>query len=117
MAASELDEAIAVRLRPERKAHHGDDLVRLDCRRHIGDRKRVDRNLAGAVWPLHGDGGIERGRDGNELGRRVEMAERAAERAAVAGLAMADLQDRLVHQWAALADEIGVFKLALARHR
>src|SRR5437870_3681643 len=117
MPAGELHKPIAMRPWPERKAHHGDDLVRLDCRRHVGHRKGVDRDLARAVWPLHRDSGIERGRDRNQLGRRVEMAERATERTAIAGLAMADLQDRLVHQWAALADEIREFELPLARHR
>src|SRR5262245_44864787 len=117
MAASELDEAMAVRLRPKRKPHHGDELIQLDRGGHIGDREGVNRDFAGAARPLHRDRGIERGRDRDELGRWVEMAERAAERAAVAGLAMADLQDRLVHQWAALANKIGEFELALTRHR
>ncbi|HZW73754.1 MAG TPA: hypothetical protein VFF43_09415, partial [Caldimonas sp.] len=44
------------------------------------------------------------------------MAERAAERAAVAGLAMADLPDRLEHQRTALSDDSGEFDVALARH-
>ena len=37
-------------------------------------------------------------------------------RAAIAGLAVADMQDRLMHQRAALAHEVGEFELALARH-
>ena len=44
------------------------------------------------------------------------MAQRAAERAAIARLAVADLLDRLVHQRAALAHHIGEFEVALARH-
>ena len=51
------------------------------------------------------------------VGRRIEMAQRAAERAAVAGLAVPDLGDGLVHQRAALAHQIGEFDVALARHR
>src|SRR5215468_7499657 len=100
---------MAVRLRPEWKTHHGDDLVRLDRRRHVGDREGVNRDVARAVRPLHSDGGIERRRDRDQLGRWIEMAERAAERTAVAGLAMADLQDRLTHQRTAIANEIGEF--------
>ena len=45
------------------------------------------------------------------------MTQRAAERAAVAGLPMSDLRDRLVHQRAAPAHQIGEFDVALARHR
>ncbi len=45
------------------------------------------------------------------------MAERAAERAAVAGLAMADLEDRLVHEREAPLHAVGEFEIALARHR
>ena len=44
------------------------------------------------------------------------MAERPADGAAVAGLAVADLLDRLVHQRAARADHVGEFEVALARH-
>ena len=45
------------------------------------------------------------------------MAQRAAERAAVAGLAVPDLGDGLVHQRAASAHQFGEFDVALARHR
>src|SRR5262245_37306011 len=44
------------------------------------------------------------------------MAQRATERAAVASLAMADVQDCLMHQRATLADEVGKFEVALASH-
>ena len=53
---------------------------------------------------------------GDQLGRRIEMAQRTAERAAVAGLAVPDLGDGLVHQRAALAHQFGEFDVALARH-
>ena len=45
------------------------------------------------------------------------MTQRAAERAAIAGLPMPDLHDRLVHQRAAPAHQVGEFDVALARHR
>ena len=45
------------------------------------------------------------------------MTERAADGAAVAGLAVADVLDRLVHQRDALAYHVGEFDVALARHR
>ena len=60
--------------------------------------------------------GVDGGGDRDQFRRRIEMAQRAAERAAVAGLAVADLLDRLVHQRAALAHHIGEFEIALARH-
>ena len=44
------------------------------------------------------------------------MAERAADGAAVAGLAVADVLDRLMHQRDALAHDVGEFDVALARH-
>src|SRR5690348_4589395 len=116
MAARELDERIAVRLRPQREARRGDELVELDRRRQIAGRKIRELDLARAVRALHRDGGIERGRDRDKLGRGIEMAKRAAERSAVAGLAVPDLQDRVVHQWAAAADEVGEFEIALAGH-
>ena len=45
------------------------------------------------------------------------MTQRTAERAAIAGLPMPDLHDRLVHQRAAPAHQVGEFDVALARHR
>ena len=45
------------------------------------------------------------------------MAQRAADRAAVAGLAMADQGDRLVHQGKAPGCQLGEFEVALTRHR
>ena len=57
-----------------------------------------------------------RGRDRDQLGRRIEMAERAADGAAVAGLAVADVHDRLVQQRAFRLHQIGEFEIALARH-
>ena len=51
------------------------------------------------------------------FGRRIEMTERAADRAAIARLAMADIQDRFVDQRIARLDRIGKFEIALARHR
>jgi len=44
------------------------------------------------------------------------MAERAADGAAVAGLAVSDLQQRLVHDRPMRAHDLGVLELALAGH-
>src|SRR3954471_3725637 len=44
------------------------------------------------------------------------MAERAAERAAVARLAMTDLEHRLVQEWTAGANALVELQIALARH-
>ena len=44
------------------------------------------------------------------------MAERAADGAAVAGLAVPDLQQRLMHDRPARAHRLGEFEIALARH-
>ena len=44
------------------------------------------------------------------------MAERAADGAAIAGLPVADLQQRLVHDRQARAHHVGEFEVALARH-
>ena len=57
-----------------------------------------------------------RGADRNQFGGRIEMAERAADRAAVARLAMADVHDGLMQQRAFRLDEVGEFEVALARH-
>ncbi len=101
---------------PAWKRHAGQEFVELERRRHIGDRKGGEIDAARAV--LAGDRhlGVERGRDRHQLGRRIEMAQRAAERAAIAGLPMPDLRDRLVHQRAASAHQVGKFDVALARH-
>ena len=52
----------------------------------------------------------------DELRRRVEMAERAAERAAVAGLAMADMLERLMHDREGARHIVREFEIALPRH-
>jgi hypothetical protein len=44
------------------------------------------------------------------------MAERAADGAAIAGLPVPDLEQRLVHDRPARAHHVGVFEIALARH-
>src|SRR4029453_19425536 len=49
--------------------------------------------------------------------RRIEMAQRAADRAPVARLTMAYLQQGLVHDRPARAHRLGKFEIALARHR
>src|SRR5437016_938076 len=107
MPAGKLHKAVAMRLRPKRKTCRSDDLIGLDRRRHIGDREGAEWNLTAAAWPLHHHGGVEGGRHRDKLGGWIEMAERAAERAAVAGLAMADIEDCRMHQRTALANEIG----------
>ncbi len=117
VAAGKLDEGSTVPLRPAGKRRAGQKLIGLQRRRHIGDRESGEIDLARAVLAGDRELGVERGSDRDQLGGRIEMAQRAAERAAVAGLAVPDLGDGFVHQRAASADELGEFDVALARHR
>ena len=59
---------------------------------------------------------IMRGTDRNQLGRRIEMAERTAYGAAVARLPMADVHDGLMQQRAFRRDQVREFEIALASH-
>src|SRR5262245_47100562 len=65
--AGKLHKAVAMRLRPERKARRGNDFIELDRGRHIGDREGVEWNLTAAAWSLHRHGGVERGRHCHKL--------------------------------------------------
>ena len=54
--------------------------------------------------------------DRGQFGGRIGMREAAADRAAIAGLAMADMTERLGHQRAMFGDVGRDFEIALARH-
>jgi len=73
-------------------------------------------DLALALGAGYRDHSVMRRRHRHQLGGGIEMAERARDGAAVARLAMPDLQDRLAHQRQTCADHIGEFEIALARH-
>ena len=116
VTARELDEGIAVPGRPAWKRGAGHQLIERDGRRHISDGERGEIDAARAALADHRDCRIKRGGDRDQLRRRIEMAQRAAERAAIARLPMADLPHRLVHQRTALAHQIGKLDVALPRH-
>ena len=101
---------------PAREAHGGDHLVWLDRRGHVSHWEFGERQFALAVRPDDDHGRIIAGSKRNELGRRIEMAERAADCAAVAGLPMSDLQQRLVHDWKLRAQDVGELQITLPRH-
>ena len=116
MPAGKLDEGIAVLGRPLREAHADDEFVRFDRRGHIGDRKLGERHLALASGTGDRDGCVIAGRERDQFRRRIEMAQRAADGAAVAGLTVSDLQQGLVHDRPARAHRLGKFEVTLARH-
>src|ERR1043165_6265825 len=104
MPAREFDEAIAVPLWPRREAHADEKLVRIDGRRHEPFGKFGKCNIAFAASAGDTHGGIEGRGDGDQFGGRIEVAKRTADRAAIARLAMADIQNCIVDQWMARFD-------------
>src|SRR6185437_1829738 len=74
------------------------------------------RQLARAARTCNRQRRIVAGRERDKLRRRIEMAERAADRAAVASLSVSDLQQGLVHYRPARAHRIREFQITLARH-
>ena len=72
---------------------------RLDRRRHIARGKSREGDLA-LPFAARRQSRLASSAAAtqDQFGRRIEMAQRAADRAAVARLAMADVADRLVHQ-------------------
>src|SRR6202035_2574911 len=101
---------------PAWKPDAGDESVEPERRRHIAGGERGKIDAPRAALADHRYLGVERGGDRNQLGRRVEVTERTAERAAAAGLPVPDLRDRFVHQRAAPAHQVGKLDVALARH-
>ena len=116
VAAGELDERRLVPGRPERDADRGHDLVQLDRRGQIAGGEIRKRDLARAVRARDRHRRIVRGADRHELSGRIEMAERAADGAAVPGLAVADVHDGLMQQRTFRLHQVGEFEVALARH-
>ena len=90
VAAGKFDEGGTVPRRPGGKDRASEKLVGPERRGHIGDRERGKIDGARAALAGDRDFGVERSGDRNQLCRRIEMAQRAAERAAVAGLAVPD---------------------------
>ena len=88
----EFDEGMAVPGCPLRKPDADEKLVRLDRRRHIADREFGKRQLALAIATGDGHGRVVAGGERNQFRCRIEMTKRAADRPAIAGLAMTDLQ-------------------------
>src|ERR1700719_959533 len=116
VAAGEFHERIAVLGGPRRKLDRGQHFDGLDRRGEIGDRKILELDFALAAWASHHHGSVERHGAGDKLSRWIEMAQRAPDGAAIAGLTMADALNRLVHQREPLFHQIGEFEIALACH-
>src|SRR5690348_5155191 len=116
MPACEFEEGIAVRIRPQRKSDRRQALVRAHARGHIAGGKFGKRNPPLAARPQDRDGRVERRRHGNDFGRGIEMAERTADGAAVARLAMPHLTNGFGKQRTAARHLIGKFDVALPRH-
>ena len=92
------------------------DLVQRQVGCHIGQREFAEGDGALAGRAGGGDHCVARQADQHLFRRRVEMAERAADCAAIARLAMADVEDALAQQRMLGGDQIGEFDVALARH-
>src|SRR5438874_9582863 len=101
---------------PQWKVHARQQFALAQRGRHESRWELRKRDLASAARPLQRQHRIHGRGDSDELGRGVELAERAAERAAVTRLAMADLQHRLVHERTVLVDALVEFHITLACH-
>ncbi len=104
MPAREFDKAIAVTGGPARERHLGQQFVGF-ARRCV---MKVTGNSANGtsrvpLGPATVTVASCAGGQGHKLRRRIEMAERTADRAAIARLAMADIQDRFMHDRKALS--------------
>ena len=84
--------------------------------RQIAGGEILKRDLARAVRARDRHRRVMRGADRHQLGGRIEMAQRAADGAAIAGLPVADVHDGLVQQRAFRLHQVGEFEVALARH-
>ena len=117
MTPRHLDKGIAVAFPPQRQAHRNYKLIRFDRRHHETGGKLCERQFAPSVRPRHRDNRIAGHCDRDQFGGRIKVAQRTADGAAVARLAMADLLQRLMHQRQPAVHQVGEFQLALARHR
>ena len=103
MPAGEFDEAITMPCRPAREGGEV-TFIGLDRRRHVAGGKFRERRYARPVWAGDRDTlASTAAATEYQFRGRIEMAERAADSAAIARLAVADVLDRLMHQRTALA--------------
>ena len=84
--------------RPDLKARPSYDLVKTNGGAHKSETEIAKGDFAPAFRPGYLNDRIVSSGDRDEFGRRIEMAEGAAERSAIARLAMSDVQDRFMHQ-------------------
>src|SRR4051812_3086947 len=107
---------MAMALAPKRKANRRQQLAFAERGCHETGGELRERQVARAARALHRDDGIQRRSHGDQLGGGIEVAERTAERAAVARLAVANLQHCLVQQRTARAKARVELEITLARH-
>src|SRR3954468_11582514 len=115
MPACKLVEAMAMALRPRREANLGDELagVQRSAEQAAAELRHAYDALAARAGNLYFR--VERRRHGWQLGRGIKVRQAAAQRAAVAGLAVADQPDRLRHERQAARNEGRSLDVALSR--
>src|SRR6185437_10351655 len=116
VAACELQERIAVPQPPWLERHRGQDLVRLERARHESRGEGVESQDPLAAYAFGFERATIKRRQIDELGCGIEMAERAADRAAIARLAVTDMGERLLDHRAESRHLGGELDFALARH-
>src|SRR4051812_21672936 len=84
---------------------------------HVARRKFGESKLPDAAARSDVQDAIIQRRDIDQLGRRIEVAKRAAYGAAIARLAMTDVVQGFQQDWKRLLDLGREFEIALARHR
>src|SRR5689334_17986572 len=93
MPAGELLERIAMAGRPGLERDAGEELARIERVGHDPANPVRDPDLAATAPACRFQQAVVQRRDVDELGRGIEVAERAADGTAVAGLAMADMPE------------------------
>ena len=117
LAARILGERPAVPFPPGPESYCTHDFVRRDRRAHVAGGEIRHRNVAFPVATRYDDRGVERHGHQREFRRGIEMAQTAADRAAVSRLPVPDFQDGLRHQRQPPPDQRRKFDGALRGHR
>ena len=102
--------------RRQRKCDARQQLVRLQCGGHIAGGEIGKCNVAPAPLRRHVHRRAEQCRRVDEFRRRIEMAQRAAQRAAIARLPVADVRKRRLQQRTVPPDIGRELDFALPRH-
>ena len=98
LPAGKFMEAVAMTLPPERQIDRGDHFVRRERSRHEARAKFVEGDLPDAAHARDVDDRIVGGADGGQFGGGIGVRQAAADGAAIAGLTMPDMAERLGHQ-------------------